>query len=128
MGKLIIIFLASMSVSVSSLAAEPFGVWLTETGRTGAYLHVEVAPCKDNGTLLCGYIRETFETPHIEIVGRPIFWDLEKVNETQWANGRVWDAENRRVYKAKVTLHQTELRVEGCLGMICDGQNWKRVR
>ncbi|UOA16552.1 DUF2147 domain-containing protein [Sulfitobacter dubius] len=128
MRKLTIGFLVAMGISASDLGAEPFGIWLTETGRTGAYLHVEVAPCKGNRTLLCGYIHETFKTPHTEIVGRPIFWDLEQVSANQWVNGRVWDAENRKVYWAKVTLHKTELRVEGCLGILCDGQSWKRVR
>ncbi|NKX42117.1 DUF2147 domain-containing protein [Rhodobacteraceae bacterium R_SAG2] len=128
MRKLAIGLLAAFCAPALGAMAEPFGIWLTEKGRTGAYLHVKVTPCKDNSALLCGYVHKTFRTPHTEIVGRPIFWDLEQVSPTEWANGRVWDAENRKVYRAKVRLRETELRVEGCLGMLCDGQSWKRVR
>ena len=128
MAKRIIGFLAALWLSAPAFAAEPFGIWQTENGKTGAYLHVDVSPCRGNRALLCGYIHKTFKTPHTEIVGLPIFWDLEQVGAGHWANGRVWDAENRKVYRAKVTLGQNTLRVEGCVGIICDGQSWTRVR
>lgn len=122
-GALALAFLAT-----PVLANEPYGIWETKKDKTGAYLHVEVAPCKNNKANLCANIHKTFNTPHTEIVGKAIFWDLEKVDAAEWGNGMVWDAETDKTYDAKVMLGKTKLRVEGCVGFLCDGQNWTRVK
>lgn len=122
-GALALAFLA-----VPALANEPYGVWQTKTDKTGAYLHVKVTPCNGNKAQLCGTVLETFKTPHTEIKGRKIFWDLDKVSANEWGNGTVWDAETDKEYAAKVILGKSKLRVEGCFGILCDGQNWTRIK
>jgi len=128
MNKVIKTVIALAFLATPALANEPYGVWQTKTDKTGAYLHVQVAPCGGNKAKLCGVVAQTFKTPHTEIKGRKIFWDLEKVSENEWGNGRVWDAETDKEYAGKVILGKTKLRVEGCVGFLCDGQNWSRVK
>lgn len=128
MKKMISGAIALAFLAAPALANEPYGIWQTKTDKTGAYLHVKVEPCKGNSAQLCGIVHQTFKTPHTEIKGRKIFWDLDKVDGNEWGNGTVWDAETDKEYKAKVTLGKTKLRVEGCVGFLCDGQNWTRVK
>lgn len=127
MHKIVYTVLATLAITTSAFANEPFGIWQTKTDAAGAYLHVKVEPCAEKENLLCAKVHETFNTPHTEIVGKPVFWDLESVDETNWANGKVWDAATDQVYDAKVILGKTKLRVEGCVSILCDGQNWTRV-
>ena len=74
MKKLISTILATAFLATPVLANEPYGLWETKKDKTGAYLHVKVAPCKGNTAQLCGVVAQTFKTPHTEIKGRPIFW------------------------------------------------------
>ena len=127
MKRLIGAALAGMALATPAAAIEPFGIWETKRDRTGAYLHVRVHPCDNDAAMLCGTVHQTFNTPHTEIVGRPIFWDLSPTSGNEWGGGTVWDAETDKDYAAKVILGSTRLRVEGCVGFLCDGQNWTRV-
>ena len=127
MKRLIGAALAGMALATPAAANEPFGIWETKRDRTGAYLHVRVHPCDNDAAMLCGTVHQTFKTPHTEIVWRPIFWDLSPTSGNEWGGGTVWDAETDKDYAAKVILGSTRLRVEGCVGFLCDGQNWTRV-
>ena len=127
MKRLIGAALAGMALATPAAANEPFGIWETKHDRTGAYLHVRVHPCDNDAAMLCGTVHQTFNTPHTEIVGRPIFWDLSPTSGNEWGGGTVWDAETDKDYAAKVILGSTRLRVEGCVGFLCDWQNWSRV-
>ncbi|MEP5731693.1 MAG: DUF2147 domain-containing protein [Sulfitobacter sp.] len=120
--------LASLSGTMPTFAQNPFGIWQTNEGKTGAYLHIRVAPCHDNTDLLCGYIHKAFKTPHTQIVGRRIFWNLAPSGPGKWHNGMVWDIENGKAYRATLSLTASTLRIEGCLGPICKGQDWAKVQ
>lgn len=128
MVKLFACIAVLIMVTTRAWSEEPFGIWRTKTNETGAYLHVRVLPCKNRAAQLCGVIQKTFKTPHTEIIGRPIFWNLEKTGTGTWAKGWVWDPETNRDYRAKVSLEAQGLRVRGCLGPLCDGQYWTRVK
>ncbi|MDE0983230.1 MAG: DUF2147 domain-containing protein [Yoonia sp.] len=127
MKRLIGAALAAMALGTPAFANEPYGIWETKRDRTGAYLHVRVHACDNDAAMLCGTVHKTFNTPHTEIVGRPIFWDLQVTSGNEWGDGTVWDAESDKNFNAKVILGSTRLRVEGCVGFLCDGQNWTRV-
>lgn len=105
---------------------EPYGIWKTISDDTGAYLLVDVQPCESDPSMLCSHVAEVHNSPHQEIVGRPVFWDMVTEDDRNWDGGRVWDAATDEEYDAKVILGKTALRVEGCVGIFCDGQNWKR--
>lgn len=119
--------IAAALLTTPTLANEPYGTWETKKDASGAYLHVKVEPCPDDEKLLCANVVKTFETPHTEIVGRKIFWDLETEDGQNWSGGQVWDAATDKTYDAKVILGKTRLRVEGCVSLFCEGQNWTRV-
>ena len=127
MKKLIGAAIAAIALATPALANEPYGIWQTKKDRKGAYLHARVHPCDNNAAMLCATVHQTFNTPHTEIVGRPIFWDLQPTSDTEWGGGTVWDAETDKNYDAKVIMGSTRLRVEGCVGFLCDGQNWTRI-
>lgn len=125
--------LATAAVFAASQAAanEPFGIWETIKDPAGAYFLVDVQPCESDNAKLCGNVAEVVNSPAdqatlLALIGRPVFWDLEKVEENKWANGKVWDAVTDTVYDSRVTLGKTAMRVEGCVMTFCDGGNWKR--
>ncbi|MFT4794934.1 MAG: hypothetical protein ACJAVR_002431 [Paracoccaceae bacterium] len=117
---------ATILFATQASANEPFGVWQTITDDTGAYLLVDVQPCAADAAKLCSTVTEVINSPHQNLVGRPLFWDLEATDDNKWENGKVWDAATDKVYDAQVTLGKTAMRVEGCVSLFCDGQNWKR--
>jgi len=119
---------AFILTATQAVASEPYGVWQTIADDSGAYLLVEVKPCENDAAMLCGHVAEIHNSPHQEIVGRKVFWDLVTEDNKNWEGGTVWDAETDKEYDAKVILGKTALRVEGCVGIFCDGQNWKRPK
>ena len=119
---------AAMIVATQASAADPYGLWQTITDKTGAHLLVDVQPCESDAAKLCGNVAKVVNSPAQELVGRKIFWDLEKTEDNKWENGKVWDVLTDKEYGSQVTLGKTALRVEGCVLSFCDGQNWKRPK
>jgi hypothetical protein len=39
----------------------------------------------------------------------------------------IWDVANNKIYKGRMMLGEAAMRVEGCVAIFCDGQNWSRV-
>lgn len=120
---------AALFTATQAFAAEPYGIWQTITDETGAHLLVDVHPCESDAEKLCSTVKEVVNSNNPaaqELVGRQIFWDLEKVEDTLWENGKVYDVLTDTDYDSRVILGKTALRVEGCVSTFCDGQNWKR--
>jgi uncharacterized protein (DUF2147 family) len=120
--------IAVVLFATQSLAGEAYGIWKTEVDGTGAYLLVEVADCDADAKKLCAKIIKVINSEHQEIVGKQIFWNLTSYKQNKWKNGKIWDVPNDRVYPAKVTLDKDTMRVEGCIAILCDGQNWSRAK
>lgn len=114
--------------ALPGFAADPYGLWETQKTKRGSYLHVNVTACRKNPERLCGYINETFKTKHTQIVGRALFWGMRDAGDGTWKGGKVWVAYQNKTYAGRVKMRGNALRVEGCLGPICDGQNWSRVK
>ncbi len=113
----------------SAFANEPFGIWQTITDATGAHLLVDVHPCEEDEAKLCATVSEVVNSSNPaaqELIGRKIFWNLEKVKDGLWENGTVYDVITNADYNSRVILGAKALRVEGCVATFCDGQNWKR--
>ncbi len=119
---------AFILTATQATASEPNGVWQTKSDDSGAYLLVDVQPCEADAAMLCSHVTEVHNSPHQEIVGRKVFWDMVTEDNKNWEGGTVWDAATDKEYDAKVILGKTALRVEGCVGIFCDGQNWKRPK
>lgn len=126
-----LVLTTALLAATPALANEPFGIWQTITDATGAHLLVDVQPCAEDAAKLCGTVSEVVNSTNPEaakLVGRKIFWDVEKVKENTWENGQVYDVLTNKDYDSRVILGKTALRVEGCVSGFCDGQNWKRPK
>lgn len=120
---------AAVLVASQASANEPYGIWQTITDETGAHLLVDIHPCADAEERLCSTVKEVVNSDNPaakELLGRAIFWNMEKVEDNRWENGTVYDVLTDTEYDARVTLGKTAIRVEGCVSGFCDGQNWKR--
>ncbi len=116
----------------SAFAGDPVaGVWQTAPGDSGGWLHVKIAPC---GQKICGTIVRAFKKggvpdPKYANLGKPIIWDMVPEGDGTYAGGKVWAPDRDKVYRSKMQLHGGQLTVKGCVlgGLICRGQEWKRV-
>jgi uncharacterized protein (DUF2147 family) len=115
------------------------GVWQTQAGDA----QVRVAKC---GTILCGTIvslRDKIDPqtgkPPVDdknpdpalakrsMVGVHLFYDMRPTSANTWS-GRIYNADDGKMYASNVTLvGPTTLKVEGCVGALCGGENWSRV-
>jgi len=120
--------------------AEPVGVWLTEKGDA----RVKVTKC---GSGLCGAIA-WLKAPIDRATGRPqvddknpnptlrtrpvigisLFIGMRASAPGKWS-GQIYNADDGGTYASHVTFSGGDtLRVEGCVGAICGGETWTRVR
>jgi uncharacterized protein (DUF2147 family) len=119
--------------------AAPVGLWLTEKGDA----RIQVSQC---GSALCGkvvWLREAIDpatgrpqtdskNPNAALASRPmigvqLFIGMQPSGPGRWA-GRIYNADDGGVYESKIAwTGPTTLRVEGCLGAICGGENWTKA-
>lgn len=124
-----VIAAAALAVGLAGPAmADPvLGVWKTQVDD-GAYAHVTFSKC---GAALCGVISKAFNasgeisTPN---VGKQLVWDMSPNGGGKYSGGKIWQPSTGKVYKSKMTLSGTTLKVAGCVGPICKKQTWTRVK
>ena len=110
----------------AALAADPVeGVWKTETGETGGYLHVKIAAC---GDALCGTIAKVVNNDNTSIQGKRMIWDMQAKGNGSYNGGRIWAPDVDKTYRSKMSLSGNALKVSGCVGPICRGQTWTRIQ
>jgi uncharacterized protein (DUF2147 family) len=120
-------------------AGEPTGVWLTQSGDA----RVKVSKC---GGGICGVIvglKEPIDQatgkPPVDdknpnpalkqrpVIGLPLFSGMQPIAANKWS-GQIYNADDGGTYASSVSLAGPDtLRVEGCVGAICGGENWTRV-
>jgi uncharacterized protein (DUF2147 family) len=118
---------------------EATGIWQTQAGDA----HVRVSKC---GTILCGTIvslRDKIDPqtgkPAIDdknpdpalakrsMIGIHLFYDMRPTGANTWS-GRIYNADDGKIYTSNVALTgPNTLKVEGCVGAFCGGENWTRV-
>jgi len=116
------------------------GIWLTQAGDA----RVRVRKC---GGGLCGVIvglREPIDpatgktqvddknpNPALRkrpMIGLPLFRGLRPSGPNRWS-GHIYNADDGSTYVSHVSvLSPTRLKVEGCVGPLCGGETWTRVR
>ena len=113
------------------------GIWVTEAGDA----HVKIEDCGDGtpcGRLVWfqsnkGMTELDIYNPDYDLRGQPllgtqIVWDFESKGD-KWKSGKIYDAGKGKIYKSKLSLNPDgSLKVRGCVGPICDGQNWTRLQ
>jgi len=61
-------------------------------------------------------------------MGKLMVKDMKSGDGTKYSGGTIWDPEHDKTYKSKMYLKGDVLDVEGCVSIICSGQDWKRVK
>jgi uncharacterized protein (DUF2147 family) len=126
--------------ATASAADGPVGIWLTQKGDA----RVQVSRC---GAGLCGKIvglREPIDpatqkpaaddknnNPALRgrpMIGMPLFTGMQPTGPNTWS-GEIYNAQDGKTYEGHVTaVDQGQLQVRGCVGPICGGETWTRVR
>ncbi|HLN09214.1 MAG TPA: DUF2147 domain-containing protein [Xanthobacteraceae bacterium] len=124
-----------------ALAADPHGLWLTESGKS----KVRIVDC---GGALCGAV-EWLQEPNDPETGKPrtdrnnadaslrsrpvigvaIVLSMKPSGPDKW-EGQVYNAEDGKTYSGNITMRNANaLRLEGCAmgGLLCKGQIWSRA-
>lgn len=113
----------------AAFAQDLTGIWQTEAGETGGFLHVSIAPCGDK---VCGSINRAFDKdlqvisdyPH---AGKPIIWDMSSSGDGSWSGGKIWAPDTDKTYKSKMEMVGDNLKVSGCVLVICRSQVWRKA-
>lgn len=123
--------IGALALSAGAAVADPAeGVWKTEPGDSGGYLHVNVYGC---GEALCGVIRKAFDAQgqsnaSYEHLNKRMLWDMQAEGSGQYADGKIWAPDSGKTYNSKMSLNGNTLTVEGCVAVFCRGQSWTRVQ
>ena len=119
-------------------AGGPDGIWLTQAGDA----KVRVSRC---GAGICGvvvWLREPIDPatgkPQVDdknpnpalakrpIIGLSLFSAMRPAGPNQWS-GSIYNADDGKVYASKVSVEgPATLKVEGCVGTFCGGEEWTR--
>lgn len=123
-------FMLIASITSSNASADIMsGLWQTERGENGGYLHIKFSDC---GGKLCGVI-DTAYNEKGEVgekyahLGKNIVTDMKNAGDNNWAKGKIWDPQKDKTYKAKMKLEGDVLKVSGCVAFICRSQEWTKV-
>lgn len=127
---LVCAFIGILTLSgVASQANPILGTWQVEPDHKGQVGQVVIRRC---GETFCGRVMKVHDRAGRSVVtramGRDLFWNLRAVGKGRYEGGRVWVPLHDREYDAKARLTGDRLRVLGCLGPVCDGQIWLRIR
>jgi uncharacterized protein (DUF2147 family) len=127
MRKVTAIFAALALSATGALAADPaIGMWKSEPGETGGYIHVAITSCGDT---LCGEIKDVVGNDNRTIIGRDIILDMQIKGNGKYAGGTIWAPDTDKTYSSKMTLKGDALVVKGCVAVfLCRGQNWTRLK
>ncbi len=116
------------------------GVWADENGDS----NIQITPCPSG---LCGRVvwlktpndasgrpKTDNRNPDVALRTRPlvgltIIAGLKPDSKSRSLRGRVYNADNGKMYDLYLTPEGPTMKVEGCLlSVLCDTQIWKRVR
>jgi uncharacterized protein (DUF2147 family) len=120
-------------------AGDPSGIWLTQAGDA----RVKVSKC---GGGICGVIvglKEPIDPatgkPQVDdknpnpalkrrpMIGLPLFSGMRATAPGKWS-GQIYNADDGSTYASNVSVTGADtLKVEGCMGALCGGENWTRA-
>jgi uncharacterized protein (DUF2147 family) len=63
-----------------------------------------------------------------EHAGKPIIWDMAQDGDGTWSGGKIWAPDRDKTYNSKMELSGADLKVSGCVLVICRGQTWRKVQ
>jgi uncharacterized protein (DUF2147 family) len=129
--------LALVPTASAQSGSDPTGIWLTQAGDA----RVRVSKC---GGGICGivvWLREPNNSsgkPQIDdknpnpalakrpMIGLALFSGMQSTGASKWS-GKIYNADDGGTYASNVSVTGPDtLKVEGCLGAFCGGENWTR--
>jgi len=135
----IVCLLALTPVANAQSGGDPSGIWLTQAGDA----RVRVSKC---GGGLCGVVvwlrepRNAAGKPQVDdknpnpalakrpMIGLPLFSGMKAAGPGKWS-GKIYNADDGSTYASNVSVTGPDsLKVEGCVGALCGGESWTRVR
>lgn len=138
-------FLLSLILSRVLYAQDPvLGGWHTVDDETGDVNSLVTLSLAKNGTLL-GVISKILkkdigdglcdkcdgDKKNQPIEGMQFIWDVKKIAEGEWEDGKLLDPDSGTIYHGNITLtdNPNELEVRGYVGISLFGrsQTWRRV-
>jgi len=118
---------------------DPAGIWLTQAGDA----KVRVSKCGSN---ICGvvvWLKDPIDPatgkPQVDdknpnpsltkrrIIGLTLFAGMRRAGSNKWT-GRIYNADDGKAYDSNISVASpTTLKVEGCVGGFCGGEDWTRT-
>jgi uncharacterized protein (DUF2147 family) len=140
--RILIVILMGLFAAVPARAQAgggPDGIWLTQAGDA----KVRVSKC---GGGICGVvvwlkdpIDPTTGKPQVDdknpnpavarrpIIGLPLFSGMRPAGPNKWS-GQIYNADDGKTYASNISIAGPDtLRVEGCVGGLCGGEDWSRT-
>ena len=130
MKTFVSVALAGFFLAVTASADPVFGVWKTQPGSEGNYAHVEIKECDGK---ICGEMIKAFDSSDEEIdsknIGRNIIIGMSPKKGNKYGGGKIWAPDEDKTYRSKMKLvGDADLKVSGCIAIICRKQDWSRVK
>ncbi|MEH6758284.1 MAG: DUF2147 domain-containing protein [Parasphingorhabdus sp.] len=132
------LLIGSMLLAAPALASDSIkGNWVTQDGDA----IIKIDQCGDT---VCGRIHKYLVTPpngvnqkdtknpdknlrNRKLLGTAILTGFKPDGDI-W-RGKVYDPKSGKIYRSEVNLvSQSKLKMKGCIGPFCQGQNWTRAK
>jgi uncharacterized protein (DUF2147 family) len=140
--KLALAAAVTLLTATAAQAADPvMGDWLT----VGGGAKVRIAPCASDAAKACGAIvwmknpkdkaggpqKDTHNPdPALRsrtVLGLQLIRDFKPAGPGKWNGGKIYDPGSGKTYGSKLGINPNgSLKVEGCIGPICQAQTWTR--
>jgi uncharacterized protein (DUF2147 family) len=137
-AALLALMAATPAKAQSAAAGSPDGIWLTQAGdakirisRCGAGICGVVVSLKEPIDPLTGKPQVDDKNPNPALAKRPIiglslFSGMRPTGPNQWS-GQIYNADDGKTYASKISVTgPATLKVEGCVGALCGGEDWSR--
>jgi uncharacterized protein (DUF2147 family) len=120
MKTLIAATMLTGALAGTAAAVEPYGVWMRPSTGT----QVRFYDCSGK---LCGKIVGVKDQSRKSEIGTVILPGAAKSGANEW-KGDLLNTENGKTYSGVVALEGKGLNLKGCVGFICQGETWTRVK
>jgi uncharacterized protein (DUF2147 family) len=130
---------ALLAAAPAKAGGGPDGIWLTQAGdakvrvsRCGGGICGVVVWLKDPIDPATGKPQVDDKNPNPALTRRPIiglslFSGMRPVGPNKWS-GRIYNADDGKTYASSISVAgPSTLRVEGCVGTLCGGEDWARA-
>jgi uncharacterized protein (DUF2147 family) len=139
--RIVVAALAALMMAPLAMAqgeGSPDGIWLTQAGdakvrvgRCGAGICGVVVWLKEPIDPLTGKPQVDDKNPNPALARRPIiglslFSGMRPSGPNRWS-GKIYNADDGKTYVSNISVSGPgTLKVEGCVGTLCGGEDWSR--